>query len=257
VDRKITLVSAPAGFGKTTLLGEWVRDCGPHNRAAWLSLDKGDNDPIRFVSYLVAALQTVWPGIGESAAAMLQSSQVMQSRVGPSMRTSPLESALTLLINEVSAEAAACVLVLDDYHVIEAPAVHEALGFFLDHLPHYLHVAIATRADPPLPLARLRARHQLTELRAADLRFTPEEAAAFLNRVMALSLSAEQVAALELVGPASPDLRGERRQATILMTDVEGSTKSVCVPTLSLTGSFTPARISRGRRSDLSRFRCG
>jgi LuxR family maltose regulon positive regulatory protein len=182
--RKLTLVSAPAGSGKTTLVGEWV--AGGGSPAAWLSLDEGDNDPTRFLTYLVAALQTVAPDVGAGTLAGLQSPQ-----------PPPLESVLTRLLNEVAAIPDRILLVLDDYHVIESQPVSKALAFLLEHLPPRLHLVIATREDPPLPLARLRARGQLTELRAADLRFTPAEAAEFLNRVMGLDLSQEDVAALD------------------------------------------------------------
>ncbi|HEX9370814.1 MAG TPA: hypothetical protein VF897_07395, partial [Roseiflexaceae bacterium] len=150
------------------------------------SLDAGDNDPTRFWSYVCAALETLLPGVAERALALLQSSQ-----------PPPAETLLPGLLNAVSARAAACVLVLDDYHVIEAAAIHAGLTFLLDHLPPRLHLVIASRADPPLPLPRLRARGELTELRAAELRFTPEEAASFLTAVMGLPLSPQEVAALE------------------------------------------------------------
>ena len=182
--RRLTLVSAPAGFGKTTLLGEWVAGCG--RPAAWLSLDESDNDPTRFLSYLVAALQTISAGVGEGALGMLRSPQ-----------PSPTESTLTALLNEISTTPNDFVLVLDDYHAIDAKPVDDALAFVLEHLPPRMHLVIATREDPQLPLARLRARGQLGELRAADLRFTPSEAAEFLEGVMGLSLSAEDVAALD------------------------------------------------------------
>ena len=183
--RKLTLISAPAGFGKTTLLSEWVASsCS--RPAAWLSLDEGDNDPTRFLAYLVAALQTIAPNIGEGVLGALQSPQ-----------PPPTESILTALLNEVTTIPDDLVLVLDDYHVIDARAVDDALDFLLEHLPPRMHLVIATREDPNLPLARLRARGQLTELRAADLRFTPSEAAEFLDQVMGLNLSAEEIAALE------------------------------------------------------------
>ena len=181
---RLTLVSAPAGFGKTTLVGEWVAGCG--RPAAWLSLDEGDSDPSRFLTYLIAALQTVAPGVGEGVLAVLQSPQ-----------PPPLESTLTALLNDIAAIPSDVVLVLDDYHVLDAKPVDDALAFLVEHLPPQMHLVIATREDPALPLARLRARGQLTELRAADLRFTPAEAAAFLNEVMGLDLSTEEVAALE------------------------------------------------------------
>ena len=153
---------------------------------AWLSLDEGDNDPTRFLTYLVAALQTIAPTIGEGMLGVLQSPQ-----------PPPTESMLTALLNEISAIPGNFVLVLDDYHVIDAKPVDDALTFLLEHLPPQMHLVIATREDPQLPLARLRVRDQLTELRAADLRFTPAEAAEFLNQGMGLNLSAEDVAALE------------------------------------------------------------
>jgi len=181
---RLTLVSAPAGFGKTTLVGEWVASCG--RPAAWLSLDEGDSDPSRFLTYLIAALQTVAPGIGEGVLTVLQSPQ-----------PPPLESTLTALLNDLATIPSDVVLVLDDYHVLDAKPVDDALAFLVEHLPPRLHLVIATREDPALPLARLRARGQLTELRSADLRFAPSEAAAFLNEVMHLDLSAEQIAALE------------------------------------------------------------
>src|ERR687893_438282 len=182
--RRLILVSAPAGFGKTTLLGEWLAGCG--RPAAWLSLDEGDSDPARFLSYLLAALQTVAPDIGEGVLGTLQSPQ-----------PPPTESTLTALLNDMNAIPDGLILVLDDYHVIDARVVDNALAFLLEHLPPRMHLVIATREDPQLPLARLRARGQLGELRAADLRFTPSEAAEFLNQVMSLDLSAEDIATLE------------------------------------------------------------
>jgi LuxR family maltose regulon positive regulatory protein len=181
---KLTLISAPAGFGKTTLTSEWI--AGSQRPVAWLSLDEGDNDPTRFLTYFIAALQTITANIGAGVLSVLQSPQ-----------PPPIESILTALLNEITTLTDNFVLVLDDYHVLDAKPVDEALTFLLEHLPPQMHLVIATREDPHLPLARLRARGQLTELRAADLRFTPAEAAEFLNRVMGLNLSAEDIAALE------------------------------------------------------------
>ncbi len=182
--RKLTLISAPAGFGKTTLVSEWL--AGSQRPVAWLSLDEGDNDPTRFLTYFIAALQTITANIGAGVLSVLQSPQPPST-----------ESILTALLNEITTIQDHFVLVLDDYHVLDAKPVDNALTFLLEHLPPQMHLVIATREDPPLPLARLRARGQLTELRAADLRFTPAETAEFLNRVMGLNLSAEDIAALE------------------------------------------------------------
>jgi LuxR family maltose regulon positive regulatory protein len=181
---KLTLISAPAGFGKTTLLSEWVASC--ERATAWLSLDEGDNDLARFLVYLVAALQTVEEGIGEGVLTMLHSSQ-----------SPPIESMLTALLNEIAAMPDDFILVLDDYHIIDVQPVDQTLAFLIEHLPPRMHVVIATREDPQIPLARLRARGQLTELRAADLRFTLTEAAEFLNRVMGLHLSGDDIVDLE------------------------------------------------------------
>ena len=186
----LTLVSAPAGFGKTTLLAEWLA-AGPaepadERLAAWLSLDRGDNDPASFWTYVIAALRTVASGVGESALTLLQAPQ-----------PSPIETVLTALLNDLGATAGDIVLVLDDYHIIDARDVQDGMAFLLDHLPPQLHVVIAGRADPALPLARLRGRGELAEIRAAELRFTPDEAAAYLNEMMGLQLTARDVAALE------------------------------------------------------------
>jgi LuxR family maltose regulon positive regulatory protein len=192
---KLTLVSAPAGFGKTTLVSEWVADCErlePKVHAAWLSLDNADNDPTRFLAYLVAALQTI--AVRQSPAGNIGAGVLgaLQSPQPPST-----ESILTALLNEITTIPDDFVLVLDDYHLIEAQPIHGALTFLLEHLPPQMHLVIATREDPNIPLARYRARGQLAELRVADLRFTPSEAAEFLNQVMGLNLSAEDIAALE------------------------------------------------------------
>ncbi|ADB74394.1 HTH-type transcriptional regulator MalT [Geodermatophilus obscurus DSM 43160] len=182
----LTLVSAPAGFGKTTLLTEWLATAPADGRSvAWLSLDPRDNDPAVFWTYLVAALQAVEPAVGAGARSLLQSPQ------------SPAEAILSSLLNDLSGVSNDVVLVLDDYHVIEAPDVQEGMAFLLDHLPPQFHLVIATRADPSLPLARLRARGELVEVRVADLRFTADEAAAYLSGVMGLDLTAEDVEALE------------------------------------------------------------
>lgn len=181
---KLTVVSAPAGFGKSTLVGEWIASGA--RRAAWLSLDEADNDPPRFLTYLVAALQTVAPGVGGGVLGLLESPQPL-----------PIESILTVVLNDIAAVRERFVLVLDDYHLIDSGPIDRAVTFLLSHLPPQMHLVIATREDPQLPLARLRARGQLTELRASDLRFTPTEAADFLGEVMGLNLSAEHVTALE------------------------------------------------------------
>ena len=187
MNRKLTLVSAPAGFGKTTLLSEWrMMHLGSEYPLAWVSLEEADNDLMRFLSYLIAALQAIEADIGESALASLRSPQ-----------PPPVESVLTALINDIAVISKDFALVLDDYHVIEAEPVHDTVTFLLERMPPQMHLMIATRTDPPLPLARLRARGQMTELRAADLRFTPEEAGAFLRDVMALDLSTREVEALE------------------------------------------------------------
>src|SRR5207253_323639 len=171
--RNLTLIAAPAGFGKTTLVSEWVALIErPRARTAWLSLDEGENDPARFLTYFVAALQTIAPTIGEGVLGALQPPQ-----------PPPPESMLTALLNEIITIPDNFVLVLDDYHVLEAKAVDHALTYLVEHLPPHMHLVIATREDPQLPLARLRARGHLTELRATDLRFTPSEAAAFLTQV--------------------------------------------------------------------------
>ena len=182
--RKLTIISAPAGFGKTTLVSEWIASC--ERPVAWLSLDEGDNDLARFLTYLITALQTILPKIGIETLRLLQSAQ-----------PPPSESVLHTLLNEVVAIPNNVILVLDDFHVTENKEVDTAMTFLLEHLPPQLHLVITTREDPNLPLARFRARDQLTELRATDLQFTNSEAAEFLNQVMGLSLSAEDIAALE------------------------------------------------------------
>jgi LuxR family maltose regulon positive regulatory protein len=181
---KLTLISASAGFGKTTLVSEWIAGC--ERPVAWLSLDEGDSDPARFLTYLISAFQTISANIGAGALAILQSPQ-----------PPPIELLLTSLLNEITTISDSFILVLDDYHVIDSKPVDQGLTFLLEHLPPNLHLVIATREDPHMPLTRLRARSQLTELRAADLRFTPTEAADFLNQVMGLNLSEEDITALE------------------------------------------------------------
>jgi len=184
LNRKLMLISAPAGFGKTTLLSEWIANLDWH--VAWVSLDEGDNDSTRFLTYLIAALQTVAPHIGEGITSLLLSPQ-----------PPPIESVLTTLLNEIAAVPDNILLVLDDYHLIDSKSLDDVLAFLLEHLPPQIHIVISSREDPQFPLARLRARNQMTELRAADLRFTLEEAGSFLNTVLDLSLSADDIAALE------------------------------------------------------------
>src|SRR5947209_5464165 len=185
MERALTLVSAPAGFGKTTLLAQWLAESG--TPVAWLSLEPEDNEPVRFLSYLIAALQRLDPHVGNAVLPLLQAP-----------RPAPLERVMALVINDLIAGAARdFALVLDDYHVITAEAIHHALIFLLGHLPSHMHLIIATRADPPLLLAGLRARGQLTEVRAADLRLASDEVSAFLREVMELDLEAWAIAALE------------------------------------------------------------
>jgi LuxR family maltose regulon positive regulatory protein len=179
----LTLITAPAGFGKTTLVASSIAGCG--KPITWLSLDKNDNQTGRFLSYLVAALQEADPTIGSEAGELLAAQQA------------PPEAILTSLINDLDSASTDMALVLDDYQSISNQAVHEEMAFLLEHCPKTLHLVIATRSDPPLPLARLRARAQTVELRAADLRFTEPEAAQFLNEVMGLRLDDRSVAVLE------------------------------------------------------------
>jgi LuxR family maltose regulon positive regulatory protein len=184
---KLTLIAAPAGFGKTTLVSAWrATQPGSAMPLAWVSLDTDDNDPTRFWSYVIAALETVYPAMDTTPAALLRSAPLP-----------PMDAIVTSMINAIAPMAMEAALILDDYHLIATPAIHATLTFLLDHLPPHLRLIMLTRADPPLPLTRLRARGELTELRAADLRFTAEEATAFLTTMMGLPLSSEEVAALE------------------------------------------------------------
>lgn len=179
----LTLVSAPAGFGKTTLLTDWFADA--ERSTAWLSLDHRDNDASLFWAYLVAALRTVLPDVGKEASALLQSDP------------SALEAVAATLLNDLDGHADDVAVVLDDYHVIESADVHESLIFLLEHLPPQVHLVVASRSDPPFPLGRLRARGQLREIRAADLRFTPAEGSTYLRESMGLDLSDEDVRSLD------------------------------------------------------------
>jgi LuxR family maltose regulon positive regulatory protein len=187
---KVMLISAPAGFGKTTLVSSWLHQVKAHDdgpvHVAWLSLDENDNAPLQFLHYVIAALQTVKPGIGKPTLAAAQSSPDLS-----------LETLTTHLINELATFSPRIVLVLDDYHTITAVNVHQMINFLIGHLPPNVHLLISTREDPPLALSRLRVRQELIELRAADLRFTEAETAAFLNDLMALALTPDDVAALE------------------------------------------------------------
>ena len=185
---RLVLVAAPAGFGKTTLLAQWLAQAAGTSqfRVAWLGLDSGDADVRMFLSHLVAAIQVPVPEVGVEALALLE--------VGGA---TPSEDVLVSLINDLDVLAGPMVVALDDYHVIDSAAIHEAVTFLLDNLPPQVTLAMTTRADPPLPLSRLRARGELVEVRAADLRFTPDEAEAFLNEVMGLQLEPALVTALE------------------------------------------------------------
>jgi LuxR family maltose regulon positive regulatory protein len=177
------LVSAPAGYGKTTALSHWARKS--KKPVSWVSLDESDNDPVRFWAYFINALQTVQPGIGEASLAQLSSP-----------RTPPIDAILSLLLNEVSDGSQQFFIVLDDYHLIRNETIHDSLGFLLDHLPLQMHLIVATRVDPALPLDRLRVRNQLAEIRTADFRFPAVEATAFLTRIMGLDISQEETARL-------------------------------------------------------------
>ena len=193
---RLVLISAPAGFGKTTLLMQWLtpgqaEDLGHGRipravRVGWLSLDAADADLGTFLTHLVAALQTTSPEVGVEALALIDTDRGL-----------PVEDIVASLVNDLDALAGSTVVALDDYHVIDTPEVHDAVALLLDHLPPQVTLAMTTRADPPLPLSRLRARGELLEVRAADLRFTAEEADAFLNHVMGLQLGPAHVAALE------------------------------------------------------------
>jgi LuxR family maltose regulon positive regulatory protein len=182
--RKLTLISAPAGFGKTTLLSECAAHCGPS--ISWLSLDERDNSPTRFWTYVIAALQTLYSGVGTIILEALQTPRAL-----------PNETLLGQLLNQIAEVPEPFVLILDDLHVITNPQLHETLIFFLENLPAPMHLVVSSRADPPWPLARWRARGQVVEIRTDDLRFTPAETAVFLTEAMGLDLSPEDVAALD------------------------------------------------------------
>ncbi len=183
-DKSLVLVSAPAGYGKSTLVSRWLKETGIPS--AWLSLDAGDNEPSRFLQYLVTAIQSTQPNSGLDLAAMLQGVQPAQ-----------LENVLNLLMNELAAISNPFTLILDDFHLISSETVIKMVNYLLEHLPSQKHLVIITRIDPLLPLSRLRVRNQLVDIRAEQLRFTHDEITAFLNDVMGLKLSAEDLAAIE------------------------------------------------------------
>ena len=184
LEHPLTLLAAPAGFGKTVLLSAWARQ--QQRSVAWVSLDSSDTDPVQFWTYVFAALDALHPGIDATPLSLLQSAQ-----------PPPIETVLAALINALGVLQQHIVLILDDYHIIEELSIHRAMTFLLEHLPPQVHLVLASRVDPPLPLSRLRARHQLVELRVDDLRFTFAEAAAFLNEIMGFQLAEHDIAALE------------------------------------------------------------
>lgn len=184
MEARLTLISAPAGFGKTTLLADWIAHAGEHLALAWLSLDDGDNEPAVFWPHVVAALQAACTRAGAPFADLPAAMQ-------------PDQGFVAILINQLAAGDIPIVLILEDMHLVDRADIHEQLGFLIEHLPAHVHVVISTRADPALPLARMRVRGDLVEIRSADLRFTAEEAAAYLNDTMRLGLSAEDAATLE------------------------------------------------------------
>jgi LuxR family maltose regulon positive regulatory protein len=198
---KLTLISAPAGFGKTTLLSEWISRRGagtpPLQHVAWLSLDEGDNDPVRFLTYLVAALQQAYEAIGQSVPGLLQSSQLPLAGSGPQADADPMEAPVAALVNDIIEAAKPLVLVLDDYHLIHAAPVRQIVQLLLKRQPPQMHLVVSTREEPVLQLPRLRAQGQVTEIGERDLRFTAAEATTLLNGIMGLRLSPEAVAALE------------------------------------------------------------
>jgi LuxR family maltose regulon positive regulatory protein len=181
---RLTVVSAPAGFGKTTLLSEWIEQS--EYPVGWVSLDQGDNDPKRFHAYIIAALQQIQPGFGSNTETIIKSPQQV-----------PPENIVTALINEIGESLKKSVLILDDYHLIDSPLIHQSLSFFIEHLPDNLHLIIAGRHDPPIPLSKLRTRKQLYEIREADLRFTTDETVNFFNVTMDLDLTKDEVDTLE------------------------------------------------------------
>lgn len=184
LQRKLTLVSAPAGFGKTTLISAWATTCG--QPVAWVSLDEKDNDITRFLAYLIGAYRSILPSVGDGLLARLQAPQ-----------PPPTEWTLTTFVNQLHTTTQACVCILDDYHLIDNEPIDSALAFLIENLPAHMHLMILSREDPKIPLSRLRARNQLGELRGQDLRFTHDEASEFLRRVMGLHLSPNHIAALE------------------------------------------------------------
>jgi LuxR family maltose regulon positive regulatory protein len=192
---RLILISAPAGSGKSTLLSEWATHdhCNsaspseqPAIQFAWLSLDPADNEKLRFWRYLIGAIQTVLPELGQN-----------EQRILSFPKTPPVETLLTSLLNQIGALSNQIVLVLDDYHLIIEPSIHDSITFILEHMPGNMQLVIATRADPPLPLSRLRVRSQLPEIRSADLFFTCLESETLINDILGLGLSASDLAVLE------------------------------------------------------------
>jgi ATP/maltotriose-dependent transcriptional regulator MalT len=190
-ESRLLLISAPAGFGKTTLLAEWLAAIPSERSVAWLSLDESDRQPASYWTYLITALQAVVPGVGASALPLLQSGQA------------PIETVLATVLNDLGSVPSDLYLVLDDYHLVDGPDIQAGMAFLLEHLPPQAHLVVSTREDPALPLARLRTSGELVEVRAADLRFTHALAAGDAER------------AADLVELAIPELRRSRQEATI------------------------------------------